>query len=142
MGKILNMKKTFIFILALAAVTVLAQFTTSLQTSVKITGTPNTDDKRWLRLVVSNENLRRLNAGDPVLATNLLPESTGGELKSSAEIAISNVVAVAIQSWSEQAAKRVEERLTRQQWLQLKAALEERIAAGESVTNILTDVQQ
>lgn len=136
------MKKTQLVLAALVAFTVplLAQWVTALTTSVRITGTPNRDDRRWLRLVVSNENLRRINSGDPVLATNLLPEATGLDLKNGAEVALSNILANAIQSYSEQAAQKADDRLTRQQWLQIKAAIEERMSAGTSAETIVTDV--
>ncbi|TXH51617.1 MAG: hypothetical protein E6Q97_18050 [Desulfurellales bacterium] len=134
------MKRILTLIAALVAITALAQFTTAITTSVRITGTPNQDDRRWLRLVVSNENLRRINSGDPVLATNLLPEATGLDLKNGAEVALSNILANAIQSYSEQAAQKADDRLTRQQWLQIKAAIEERMSAGTSAETIVTDV--
>lgn len=134
------MKRILTLVAALAALTALAQFTTTITTSVRITGTPNQNDRRWLRLVVSNENLRRINSGDPVLATNLLPEATGLDLKNGAEVALSNILANAIQSYSEQAAQKADDRLTRQQWLQIKAAIEERMSAGTSAETIVTDV--
>lgn len=129
----ITMKRILILLGTLAAVAVSAQLVTALTCTVRVTGTPTTDDRRTMRWLVDQENSQRSASGD----TNLLASDTVSALRTSTEIVLSNTVARAWASYQQQAAASVETRLTRDEWQAIRAAIIDKLAAGGAVSNII-----
>lgn len=104
--------------------------------SINYTGTPDAEDARAARYAIRVENQRRALLNPPLAA---LPSSTGAEIKSSYLTLLLDEVNAAHAQWTARSVQNVQQDFTKSQFDQILANLRDRLNAGETAAQIVTD---
>lgn len=132
------MKRIFLTILALFAITVRSADVSTLTIAVNITGSLTPDDKRALQYIIGQANI-------PIYATNgtVFPTNNNVVLKTSYEQVLSNIVQSAHASYMSQASSTAAAKALINDdavSASITKAIIDAIVAGKTIPKLLTDI--